>query len=126
MLKFLLFFHHLLNYKFDVKLHQDGNSLYVDTDFGYQSVMDLQSGSISGHWTFTFDAPGSWEFRVMVCTCSACNIVTRYDDFEYRSSASTLQQWQLTFHPSALVPFEFNHCLHTVAAISPSARRIPR
>lgn len=35
-----------------------------------------QGGSSNGSWTFTFDGPGLYEFRISYCGCDSCNDIT--------------------------------------------------
>ena len=35
-----------------------------------------QGGPSSGSWSFAFDGPGDYEFRVSYCGCDECNDIT--------------------------------------------------
>jgi hypothetical protein len=35
-----------------------------------------QGGSSSGSWNFSFNSPGTYEFRVSYCGCDECNDIT--------------------------------------------------
>jgi hypothetical protein len=61
------------------------NTCYATDEWAWVSSCGADDGS--GSWSFSFDGPGTYEFRISYCGCTECNDVT--GDF---SSCDSYQQ----------------------------------
>jgi hypothetical protein len=52
------------------------DTCYAADEWAWMSEQGTDGTSASGSWDFTFDGPGTYEFRASYCGCDECNDVT--------------------------------------------------